>query len=352
MSRRVLYSEIVHAASAPGVVLPRLVLLTPSLGLGGAERWVLSVAKHIVGWSVTIGCQWGGGLAQEATKVARLLIEDRDGVQLIREACEAADVVLAWGFVGRFDEFVGRARCVVGVSHAMPWKGDQLHDPAHYISRYCHHISAVCGPAAKAWPEGRTVKVIENGIELDRIAPVRGGSAWRADLGIPDSARVILVLGRLAWEKRPEMALAAFRLLPPGFHLVFAGADFHNQRHKFAGPRVHFTESPHVGDALDGADVMLLPSVVEAMPLAVLEAMAAGVPVVCTAWPVIHEMEARHGQIVRSVPDGPDFPARAAAAIQAAVLCPDTEPARRVAWRHYSAARMARRWSDYLLSLI
>jgi glycosyltransferase involved in cell wall biosynthesis len=121
------------------------------------------------------------------------------------------------------------------------------------------------------------------------------GAAFRADLGVPANAPLVLVLGRLAPIKRPELALSVFgrvRQELPDARLVFVGdgairslversatrrgADY-RAHVRFAGNR------PDVVAALAAADVVLSTSRNEGLPVAMIEAAAAARPVVSTA---------------------------------------------------------------------
>jgi glycosyltransferase involved in cell wall biosynthesis len=91
-------------------------------------------------------------------------------------------------------------------------------------------------------------------------------------------------VGRLSPEKAPEVLLQAAE--GTGMHVVVAGegplrasleAGADRTRVRFLG----FV--PEVGPVLAAADVLALPSRTEGLPMAVLEAMAAGVPVVASA---------------------------------------------------------------------
>jgi glycosyltransferase involved in cell wall biosynthesis len=152
--------------------------------------------------------------------------------------------------------------------------------------------------------------VVPNGLAL----PSRWGrrpSRVRAKLGIPDAARVVLMLGRLHAKKRPQIAVEAVgRLEKDGIevHLVLAGPGDEDTvrtlraRAREAGcaDRVHLTgllDREGVDDVLGGSDVLVMPSEQESenFGMAAAEALAAGVPVVGSAGIPAVETAARHG---------------------------------------------------------
>jgi glycosyltransferase involved in cell wall biosynthesis len=128
------------------------------------------------------------------------------------------------------------------------------------------------------------VHVIPNGIPLGTLPTPAERLAARRALDLPDDAQVVAFVGRLSPEKAPEVLLQAAE--GTGMHVVVAGegplrasleAGADRTRVRFLG----FV--PEVGPVLAAADVLALPSRTEGLPMAVLEAMAAGVPVVASA---------------------------------------------------------------------
>ena len=121
--------------------------------------------------------------------------------------------------------------------------------------------------------------VIPNGVDL---APARTG--WRQEHGFSADDVLIVSVARLDPQKNPLLLLDA---LPedPRCHLLLAGDGvLRDSAQRRAGPRVHFlgvrTDIP---DILAACDIFALASDYEGLPVAVIEAMAAGLPVVATA---------------------------------------------------------------------
>jgi glycosyltransferase involved in cell wall biosynthesis len=135
------------------------------------------------------------------------------------------------------------------------------------------------------------VRLIYNGIDLDRF---RGGDGERARarLGVGPSARLILVASRIAPQKRPLDALAAFAAVAadiPDAHLVFLGEGPLESLVRAEAARSPFRDRIHlpgyhvnVPDWLAAASAWLLPTESEGFSLAVVEALAAGCPIVTT----------------------------------------------------------------------
>ena len=119
--------------------------------------------------------------------------------------------------------------------------------------------------------------------------------AYGASLGL-EKNKYILFLGRLVPEKRPELLLSAFEALKiSGWKLVLAGG-ISDARAFCAELMQKVAANPHIvyagelkgsrlAEIVRGAGLFSLPSDVEGMPLAMLEAMQEGVPVVASDIP-------------------------------------------------------------------
>lgn len=115
---------------------------------------------------------------------------------------------------------------------------------------------------------------------------------FRARWGIPEAARVLLFMGRLTAKKRLDLTISALSHLPSDVHLLVVGPDFGAQERAerlvaaqdLAG-RVHFTGGmfgPQKMAALAASDAFVLLSESENFGYVILEALAAGLPVVLT----------------------------------------------------------------------
>jgi glycosyltransferase involved in cell wall biosynthesis len=131
---------------------------------------------------------------------------------------------------------------------------------------------------------------IDNGIDLDWFAPGDQATGRRA-LGIPDGAFAIGTVAFLRPVKNTAHLLRSFaQAAPRDAHVVVVGdGPDRAALETLAGelgitPRAHFTglrqDTPAIYRALD---VFALSSLSEQMPVAVVEAMACGLPVLATA---------------------------------------------------------------------
>lgn len=152
------------------------------------------------------------------------------------------------------------------------------------------------------------VAVIPNGIGTSWLQSEGSSSAFRKEFEIPESKRILLYLSRIAPIKGLPMLMEALGSIRQHFSdwvLVLAGADEFGHLQDVQKAVSEFGLQNNVvftgllkdqlkRDAFAAADVFVLPTLREAAPVVVLEALGAGVPVITTRgapWQdlVIHE---------------------------------------------------------------
>ena len=147
-------------------------------------------------------------------------------------------------------------------------------------------IDAEIGPAA-----GRLV-TIPNGVDVERYA---GGPdrAVRGEIGVPEAAPMFICVAKMLEQKGHRHLVDALSAAAGGdqaIHVALLGdgplRDEIETRARAAGvaDRVHFLGTrSDVPRLLSAADAFVLPSLWEGLPMALLEAMAAGLPVMATS---------------------------------------------------------------------
>ena len=137
-------------------------------------------------------------------------------------------------------------------------------------------------------------RVISNGIPTDHYArPQTSRREWRKREGFDENDVLFVCVARFAVQKNHTLLLNAFAEGPapdPTAHLVLVGEgvlreSLEEQTHKLGlTRRVHFLGvRSDIPEVLGAMDVFALSSDYEGNPLSVMEAMAAGLPVVATA---------------------------------------------------------------------
>lgn len=146
---------------------------------------------------------------------------------------------------------------------------------------------------------------IANGIELDAFKPdPEARRAIRDELGIPQDAFVFGTVGRVSKEKdHAHFIRSAAPLLGPGVRLVIVGDGdampaVREEAEKVAPFVVLAGVRRDIPRVLPSFDVFVLSSRSEGLPLALVEAMAAGLPIVSTDVGGTREVLADAGLIV------------------------------------------------------
>jgi len=157
----------------------------------------------------------------------------------------------------------------------------------------------------------RSCRVLYNGVDLKRFARAReAGQGFRKEFGIPPGAQVVGTVGRIAAGKGHDLFLRAaaslLRKRPETRFLVVGDGGGRLRAEALAGElgvagRVVFPgHREDVPAALGAMDVFVCPSRSEGFPGVVLEALAAGVPVVAFDLPSVREAfgRSRCGRLV------------------------------------------------------
>ena len=134
--------------------------------------------------------------------------------------------------------------------------------------------------------------VVNNGIDQVKFNPGRTFSDVRAELGIGKEETLVLFIARFTSHKQPMVLLRAFSKLAsvdPSLRLLMVGdGDQKQEALAFAkqaslNERVIFLPfRSDVPDVLAAADIFVLPSLWEGLPIGLLEAMAMGKAVIAS----------------------------------------------------------------------
>jgi len=307
-------------ASDAAAVTHRILHLVPTLEPAGAQRQLVAVAA-------------GGARAGRTVCVAAL---DRLGALERELACAGVAVELI-GRYGRFDvpafsrltRLVRRFRPDVlhswrAAAHdwtcaAALWCGVQRvvltqHRPeGHSRLTFARWAAARAGLPLKlavnaqadahhwrrhGWPDSM-VEVISGGVSAPAPLPLTPAQV-RDRLGVPPSARLIVALGALRRTKGLKDAIWATDLLQVAGHdvhlLLFGEGPHYERLRTFAAQanvahRVHFLGCrPDAPRWLPLCELLWAPGSEGGHPCAVLEALAAGVPVVAADAPQMREL--------------------------------------------------------------
>ena len=227
------------------------------------------------------------------------------------------------------------------------------------VSRYIAVSREVAGHLVRRFhvPDAKIV-VIPNAFDEAEIAA--GVAHPATDWPVAAGRKAVLVLARLEREKGVDVAIDAIAHVPD-VDLVIAGAGSCRAALEAKvtqlglGDRVHFLgQRSDPASLLACADSFVLPSYVEGLPLSVLEAMAAGVPVIATDIGGTREAieNERTGLLVT-----PGDSSALASAIQRTFAAPNqtaerTSAAREIVFREFTSRTVAGRTQTLYDSLL
>lgn len=296
-------------APRPRPTVSPVMMLINTLGVGGAERYVVTVANWMAsqGAAVTVAAEDGdlrSALAPEVAFVEVPLRRVRVDLpvaalrvaRLLRREPTAAIVAhsLAVTWVGRCAT-LGRRVPVVAIAHGWPDAQYRRVAPLLGVADMVVAVSQeVRAKLVGAGLDPARCEVIENGVDVTPFGPRTGPTrdAVRATMGAGPEDVLVLNLGRLTPQKAQDQVIAIaqrVRVSHPRLRFAIAGegeradalaaairdADVQGSV-RLLGLRLD------VPDLLGAADIYLSCSSWEGMPLSTIEAMASELPCVAT----------------------------------------------------------------------
>jgi glycosyltransferase involved in cell wall biosynthesis len=323
---------------------------------GGIERHVEELGARLAarGHDITVFCRSNYGAASSGShRGMRLRSRPTVGTKHLDaiahsglatvEAMAASYDVLHYhaigpGMLAVLPRYLGRARVVLTVhgrdDERAKWgRGAKaVLGTASWLSARVPDATIVVGRHLERYyreAHGRRTVYVPNGVQAPTPRPANGALAR---LGLTPG-RYLLFVGRLVPEKAPDLLLRTFRRLPGDHRLVLAGdSSFTDgytaslRRLAARDPRVvlaGYVYGAELEELYSNAAGFVLPSLLEGLPLTLLEAAAAGLPVVASAIPPHLEVLGEAGPGRRLVPPGD--PDRLLGALQRLLADPSAE---------------------------
>ncbi len=355
---------------------PKVLWLIKGLGLGGAERLLVSAAPHVdrrrFDYEAAFLLPWKRALVPPLEqagipttclrhihpydprvigKVCRLLRERR--VDLLHLHLPYT------GVVGRIAARLEGVPKVVYTEHNLQERYHPLTRVANQLTMGLTDVTIAVSAEVRASlarsPLARSVHVrtVLNGVDVDDLHRAASmGPDARDELGIARDRLVVGVVNVFRPQKRLDLWLQAARLIsaaePRAAFVVVGDGPSRGELQSLAGRlgvQVVFTGLRHDAPRLIRAfDVFMLSSVFEGLPVALLEAMALGRPVVATQVGGVPSLvaEGRHGFLVP-----PGDPTALAEGVSALLGDPSLrrrmgEASRQHVEDHFSIRRMVR----------
>ncbi|MER5193441.1 glycosyltransferase [Streptomyces sp. NPDC002755] len=353
------------------------------LGVGGAEQQLRLLLRHLpVECEVVTLTNPGSvadGLAEDGVRVVHLgMAGNRDLAALPR----LVRIIRSGGYdlvhthlyracvYGRLAARLAGVRAVVATEHSL---GDSqmegrrltsgvraLYLASERLGRTTVAVSPTVADRLRSWgvPAPR-IEVVPNGIDLARFRfDPDARRRTRRRLGLPDDACVVGGVGRLTAGKRFDVLIHALARLPADHWLLLVGGGpeenvLRRTAHEagvadrvlFAGERPCVpdgTPGPDLPSLTSAMDLFVSPSPEETFGLAVVEALACGLPVLYASCPAIEQLPAG-ATGARRVTGGTEAFVRALTEARARTPGPRTAAE---AARHYDITRSAAQLMD------
>jgi glycosyltransferase involved in cell wall biosynthesis len=295
-------------ASSPSPALRVLFVSNPS-AISGAESSTVELIGALRGDGVDAGAlvAFEGGFTDRLRSAGcRVYCHDRDfvddGIESWNLVSDAfvdfqPDVVHYCGRSGRIPLQVAAAMKRPVVFHGHVPFSEPYREAIGWANKYVAVSRSVSDAMLAAGLDGTTIVHIPNGIDF-RSYGVTGDERQllRQQFGVAPDAFVVITLGRLSPEKRLTDVVEALSLARRGGHrveLLMAGEAHSSQTTlRQITARVQdlaltsavrlLGQVADVRPILGLADALVICSEYEGLPMAALEAMAAGVPIVAT----------------------------------------------------------------------
>lgn len=328
----------------------RALHIITGLGIGGAEQQLRLLLRHLPADCDVVTLTNPGPVAEGLTADGvRVIHLGMSGNRDLGAVPRLVKVIRGGGYdlvhthlfraclYGRIAARLAGTRAVVATEHSL---GDSqmegrpltpgvraLYLSGERLGRATVAVSPSVAERLTRWGVPRQrIHVVPNGIDVERFRfDPRARIAARRHLGLPEDAFVVGGVGRLAPGKRFDVLLHALAALPQDVRVLLVGGGPDEaglrataarlgltDRVFFAGERSHLAEEGTDLPALLAAmDVLASPSPEEAFGLAVVEGLAAGLPVLYVRCPAVEDLPPEADTGAERVTGDPDSFARA-----------------------------------------
>jgi len=179
-----------------------------------------------------------------------------------------------------------------------------------YVHRLYRHFDLVLAPSqimAQCLQDAGITRVGVQplGVDTERFRPERRDPRLKRSLGLDESTRLLIFVGRYAREKNIGALVHAVQQLGAPYHLLLVGPEMPPQLGPRVSVRSSYLEHDQVSRLMASADAFVHAGDRETFGLVVLEAMASGIPVVgVDAGGVAELVQPGSGVLARSAQPG------------------------------------------------
>lgn len=291
----------------------RVVYLAHTFAVGGAEEMVLNLVRYLPAeFEPAVICiDRPGPIGEEIRKTGipfRALglqpgIRRPFDLSRLQQAIHESEPTIVHTFLltaslyGRFAAMLARVPIVIGTEVNIYERKQPLHRLAErWLMR---HTDAVIASAESVrafyvdqiGADPDKVTVIYNAVDWSQLETTKNRVEMRAELGVPLDVPVAGIIARLTEQKAHRILFEAMTTRPElsSLHVIAVGdGDLREELKQRAQQlgidrRVHFVGARRdLGNILGAVDMFAMPSLWEGLPLSLVLAMGAGLPVIAT----------------------------------------------------------------------
>ncbi len=296
-----------------GQVRPRVLYLAHTFAVGGAEEMVLNLVRYLPAeFERAVLCidqpgPIGAEIEKTGTPIRALGLRPglRRPFDLLRlqqslhefEPTIVHTFLLTASLYGRFAAMLARVPVVIGSEVNIYERKRPLHRLAErWLMRHTDAVVASAGSVRDFYldqisADPDKVVVIYNAVDWSQLQTTQSRAELRGQLGVPLEAPVAGIIARLTEQKAHRVLFEALTRRPDlGSLHVIAVCDGHlrddlRSRAEQLGlaSRIHFVGARRdLGNILNAVDMFVMPSLWEGLPLSLVLAMGAGLPVIAS----------------------------------------------------------------------
>ncbi|HJU44843.1 MAG TPA: glycosyltransferase [Vicinamibacterales bacterium] len=305
---------------------PRVLYLAHTLSVGGAEEMVLNLVRYLPDeFDRAVVCiDQPGPLGEEVRRTGTPfhalglqpgLRRPADVLHLQKFLHHSAPTIvhtflLTASLYGRFAAMQAGVPIVIGTEVNIYLRKKRLHRAAErWLMRQTDAVVASAESVRDFYinqiaADPKKVVVIYNAVDWSQLGVTLPRGPFRKQFGIPDEAPAAGIIARLTEQKAHRVLFDAIRSRPElsTLHLLVIGdGELREELERHAerlglSARVHFAGARRdLGNVLAAIDLFVMPSLWEGLPLSLVLAMGAGLPVIASRVAGIPEV-VRHGE--------------------------------------------------------
>lgn len=291
----------------------RVLYLAHTFGVGGAEEMALNLMRHLPERFAPAACAIGeaGALGRELRETGASFaalglspgLRRPSDLLRLRDFVFTADPAIVHTFLltaslyGRLAALLAGVPIVIGTEVNVYAQKRPLHRLAErWLMRGTDAVVTSAASVREFYvnqigADPAKVEVIYNAVDWSRLDTTMARAEVRRAIGVPDGAPAIGIIARLTEQKAHRVLFDAVAGRPDlaSVHVVVVGdgelaADLRRRATAIGlNGRVHFLGARRdLGNLLSAFDVFVMPSLWEGLPLSLVLAMGAGLPVVAT----------------------------------------------------------------------